>query len=150
MIYSNACEYAIRSVLHIAERARPDKYVLLRDIVERSDMPRQFVGKILQVLVRAEILISSKGRGGGFALARDANRITLRQIVEAIDGPERIERCVLGFAACDNHQPCPQHDAWMEIREQIHSLLNDTTVEDLQAALDRKMRQARRRGPFIR
>ena len=150
MIYSTGCEYAIKSVLFIAERARPGKYVLLKEIVARSEMPPHFLGKILQTLVRAEILVSSKGRGGGFALARDADRITLRQIVEAIDGHERIERCVLGFSKCDDLQPCPQHDAWMEIREQIYSLLNDTTIEDLAAALDRKMKQIKRRGPFIR
>ncbi len=144
MIYSTGCEYAIRSVMIIAELARPGRFVLLREIVARSDMPASFLGKILQSLVRADILASSKGRGGGFSLARDADRITLRQLVEAVDGPERIERCVLGFAACNNNQPCAQHDAWLEIREQIHTLLNETTVEDLLESLYRKRRQGRR------
>ncbi len=144
MIYSAGCEYAIRAVMKLAGMVPPGQFMLLRDLVESEGMPSHFVGKVLQTLARAEVLVSAKGRGGGFALARPPTEISLRQIVEAIDGPVRIGRCVLGFAQCDDAQPCPQHDEWVEIRRHIYDLLDNTTVADLLKALARKQRSGPR------
>ncbi|RIK68223.1 MAG: Rrf2 family transcriptional regulator [Planctomycetota bacterium] len=144
MIYSAGCEYAIRAVMKLAAMVPPGQFMLLRDLVESEGMPAHFVGKVLQTLARAEVLVSAKGRGGGFALARPPAEITLRQIVEAIDGPARIGRCILGFAQCDDAQPCPQHDDWVEIRRHIYDLLDNTTVADLLKAMARKQRSGAR------
>lgn len=142
MIYSAGCEYAIRAVMRLAATTPSGQFVLLRDLVESESMPGHFVGKVLQTLARSDILISAKGRGGGFALARPPGEITLRQIVEAIDGPARIGRCVLGFAPCDDNQPCAQHDEWVGIRKNIYDLLDNTTIADLVKAMGRKQRIA--------
>jgi Rrf2 family protein len=138
MIYSVGCEYGIRALTKLAGDVPPGRFCLLRDILEGIDLPQHFVGKIFQTLVRAEILISAKGRGGGFALRKPPNEITLRQIVEAIDGPQRISRCILGFATCNDQQACPQHDHWKDIRAQIDHLLDHTTLADLNTALANK------------
>lgn len=142
MIYSAGCEYAIRAVMKLASMVPPGQFMLLRDLVEAEGMPGHFVGKVLQALARSEVLVSAKGRGGGFSLARPPTEITLRQIVEAIDGPSRIGRCILGFAQCDDSQPCPQHDEWVGIRKHIYDQLDNTTVADLIKALARKQRMA--------
>jgi Rrf2 family protein len=139
MIYSVGCEYGIRALTKLAADVPPGRFSLLRDILEGIDLPQHFVGKIFQTLVRAEILVSAKGRGGGFALRKPPNEITLRQIVEAIDGTQRINRCILGFSLCNDQQACPQHDHWKGIREQIDHLLDHTTLADLsQAMADKK------------
>lgn len=138
MIYSVGCEYAIRTLIKLARSNSAGGFVLLRTLIDSESMPEHFVGKLMQTLVHAEILVSAKGRGGGFALARPAGQITLRQIVSAIDGNERIDRCILGFASCDELQPCPQHDEWAPIRRQIGELLDHTTLEDLIKALEKK------------
>lgn len=75
MIYSNACAYAIHAMARLAS-LRPDGYVLLDELCADSDLPRHFVAKIFQDLVRQGLLKSAKGRGGGFALARKARKIT--------------------------------------------------------------------------
>ncbi len=138
MIYSVGCEYGIRALTKLAGDVPAGRFCLLRDILEGIDLPQHFVGKIFQTLVRSEILASAKGRGGGFALKRPPQEITLRQIVEAIDGTQRISRCILGFSTCNDEQACPQHDHWKGIRAQIDQLLDSTTLADLSNALARK------------
>lgn len=145
MIYSVGCEYGIRALTKLAAEVPAGKFCLLRDILGGTDLPQHFVGKIFQALVRADILVSAKGRGGGFALRRPAEEITLRQIVEAIDGPHRISRCILGFAECDNEQACPQHDRWRAIRRQIEELLDTTTLASLSHSVTKKPAAKRRR-----
>ena len=138
MIYSNACSYAIRAMTRLA-MVRPDGYVLLDELCEGSDLPRHFVAKIFQDLVRKGLLISAKGRGGGFALARPAHQISIYDIVAVIDGIEALDRCVVGYAKCDDKQPCPQHEQWGPIRDQIKTYLVKTSLADLGNALEDKL-----------
>ena len=143
MIYSTGCEYGIRALMNMARQAPDGRLLLLRKIVN-DDLPLHFVGKILQVLVQDGMLISAKGRGGGFALGRAPEKITLRQIVSALDGPQRNQRCILGFSPCDDTQQCPQHDEWVMIRQQVERLLDDTTLADLVRSQDRKRARSAR------
>lgn len=140
MIYSNACAYAIRALSRLA-MLRPDGYVLLDELCEGTNLPRHFVAKIFQELVRKGLLTSAKGRGGGFALARKPTHITLHDIVSVIDGVEQLDHCVLGITACDDQQPCPQHEHWKPIREQMRSFLKDTTLATMSTTLQCKLEQ---------
>lgn len=138
MIYSNACSYAIRAMTRLA-LLRPNGYVLLDELCDQSDLPRHFVAKIFQDLVRRGLLVSAKGRGGGFALARHPSRITLYDIVAEVDGVEGLSACVIGMARCDDNQPCPQHDLWKPIRHQLKDYLQRTTLEQMAQTLERKL-----------
>ncbi len=138
MIYSNACAYAIRAMARLA-MVRPDGYVLLDELCEGSDLPRHFVAKIFQELVRRGLLTSAKGRGGGFALARKPSKITLYDIVAVIDGVERLDQCVVGMEKCNDQQPCPQHDQWVAIRQQLATFLRETTLERMANTLQSKL-----------
>ncbi len=138
MIYSNACAYAIRALSHLG-MLRPNGYVLLDELCEGTDLPRHFVAKIFQDLVRHGLLISAKGRGGGFALAYPATKITLYDIVEAVDGVRGLDQCVVGMSKCDDDQPCPQHDQWKSLRTNIRSFLEKTTLDKMSKTLDRKL-----------
>ena len=144
MIYSAGCEYAIRALTRLAKQTPAGGFCLLRQIVDQDRLPEHFVGKLLQTLVRAEILVSAKGRNGGFALRVPASEITLRQIADAIDGDDQdINRCVLGFEECDEHQHCPHHECWNPIRKQIDELLNRTTLTDLVESMGKKQKRRR-------
>ena len=138
MIHSNACAYAIRAMTRLA-MVRPDGYVLLDELCEGSDLPRHFVAKIFQDLVRKGLLISAKGRGGGFALARPANQITWLDIVSVVDGSEYLDRCVVGHAKCDDKQPCPHHEQWNTVKDQIKRFLITTTLADMAKSLETKL-----------
>ena len=138
MIYSNACAYAIRAMTRLA-MLRPDGYVLLDELCDGTDLPRHFVAKIFQDLVRKGMLTSAKGRGGGFALASPANKITLYDIVGMIDGVESLDACVVGLARCSDEQPCPQHDQWKPIRSELKKFLLSTTLDMMAETLNAKM-----------
>src|SRR5688500_15887904 len=137
MIYSNASEYAIRGVGELAARGGEGR-VLLDDLVAGTALPRDLMAKVFQKLVHAGVLRSAKGRGGGFCLARPAHEITLMHIVEAIDGPQAHDRCVIGFARCSDEMPCAQHDLYKPIRQRIKDYLTTTTAADLAASLRAK------------
>lgn len=118
---------------------RPDGYVLLDELCEGTDLPRHFVAKIFQDLVRKGLLTSAKGRGGGFALASPPSQITLYDIVGHVDGVESLDACVVGMSKCSDDQPCPQHDQWSPIRDELKKFLLSTTLEMMAATLDKKM-----------
>jgi len=146
MIYSNACAYAIRALSYLT-LMRPDGYVLLDDLCAGTDLPRHFVAKIFQDLVRQGLLTSAKGRGGGFALARPPQDISLYDIVAIVDGISSLDQCVVGMARCDDKQPCPQHDHWKSLRGQIRSFLENTTLKQMAGTLDKKLELTGRKKP---
>lgn len=148
MIYSSACAYAIRALSRLA-LLRPDGYALLDELCEGSDLPKHFVAKIFQDLCRKGLLQSAKGRGGGFAFARSPSKITLYEIVEAVDGTEDFEACVVGFARCDSKQPCPLHNEWKGIRNSLREYLQRTTLTDMSDALGDKMKSLRMPLPTL-
>ena len=144
MIFSNATEYAIRGLSELAAR-KADGTILLDDLVGGTGLPRDFVAKIFQKLVRAGILRSAKGRGGGFALARPQHEITLMDIIEAVEGPQLLDACVIGLERCNDHMPCAQHDLYKPIRQRLKDYLRTTTLADMAASL-RSKQAWRQRG----
>ena len=133
MIYSAQCAYAMRALTRLA-LTTPDGFVRLDELCAGTEMPKHFVGKIFQELVRHGLLSSAKGRGGGFKLARTPQDIALYEIVAIIDGTRKFEECVVGLAQCDGTQPCPLHDEWSQIRSRIELYLMDTTLEQITRA----------------
>ena len=137
MIFSSATEYAIRGVSELAARNAVGP-VLLDELVAGTGLPRDFVAKIFQKLVRAGVLRSAKGRNGGFALAKAAHEITLMDIVEAVDGPQVMDACVIGLEKCNDNMPCAQHDLYKPIRQRLQDYLRTTTLADMAASLRTK------------
>jgi Rrf2 family protein len=144
MIFTNPTEYSIRGLAELASRS-PHGRMLLEDLVQGTDLPRDFLAKLFQRLVKGGILVSAKGRGGGFALARPAHQITLMHIVEIMEGPQYYDRCVVGLEKCTDQMPCPQHDLYKPIRQRLKDYLNTTTVADLAASLKAKQHLPRGR-----
>ena len=138
MIFSSPTEYAIRGLSEMAIRG-DEQRVMLDELVAGTNLPRDFMAKVFQRLVHAGLLRSSKGRGGGFTLARPAHQITMMQIVEAIEGPQLLDRCVVGLEKCHDHMPCPQHDLYKPIRQRLKDYLHTTTLADLAASLKVKL-----------
>ena len=138
MIFSTTTEYAIRGMAELAVRAGDGhevRSVMLDDLVVGTTLPRDFLAKVFQRLVKAGLLNSAKGRGGGFTLARNAGAIKLIDIVTAIDGPELLDRCAVGLERCNDAQPCPQHESYKPVRQRIRQYLTDTTLAELANSL---------------
>jgi Rrf2 family protein len=105
--------------------------VSLKEIAASIDSPTAFTAKILQILVKANIMNSTKGPNGGFQIEKSRlPHINLKQIVIAIDGKQLLEGCVLGFKICNNDLPCPVHDEFIIIRNQLNQTLKSTNLLD--------------------
>lgn len=138
MLFSTTTEYAIRGLAEFAGRA-PDGLMMLDDLVAGTDLPNDFLRKVFQKLVKGGILVSSRGRRGGFRLARPPEEITLMDIVVAMEGPHRLDGCVLGLAACNDAMPCGQHDLYKPIRQKLKEYLASTTLADMANSLKTKL-----------
>lgn len=122
--------HAVRAVVALAELPE-DTYAGAGSIAETIKAPRNYLGKLLQLLARDGIVESQKGLGGGFRLARQPEEIKLLDIVEPIEHVSRWNSCILGRDACSEENPCAMHNRWKVIRDAYLELLNDTTIADL-------------------
>jgi Rrf2 family protein len=131
-MFSKTCEYGIRATIFIASQSYQDKRVGLKDIAKKIDSPEAFTAKILQILARNHIIHSIKGVGGGFEIPKDTmNQIKLAQIVTAIDGDTVFTGCGLGLSQCSEDHPCPVHDKFKIIRNELATMLENTNLEEL-------------------
>lgn len=137
MLYSSACEYAIRALTRLA-RQGDGELSKLRGVAEAEDVPYPFLASIFQRLVNAGLLTSARGPTGGYALSRPASEVTLFEIKALIDGVDDLEQCAVGLARCSDTVPCPLHDTFKPIRGQIRRYLETTTVADMAAAVEQK------------
>ena len=129
MILSQAAKYGIRAVLYLAQNDPGP--LLSRDIATALDIPAPFLARILQDLAKNNLLSSFKGRGGGFKLARPADAIKLLDVVQAIEGRQFGEGCVLGLGECLETNHCPLHYKWTDIKEDILGMMREKSVKEL-------------------
>jgi Rrf2 family protein len=136
MQITRAADYAVRIMIHLATLppgSRPNCGVL----AQAGEIPEHFVLKILQLLVRARLIQSQRGAGGGFTLAVDPREITLLDIVEAVEGPTALNACLARGLGCTRKGWCPAHSVWAEAQEAMTAVLRRATI----AALAQKAAQ---------
>ncbi|MEO8762176.1 MAG: Rrf2 family transcriptional regulator [Bacteroidia bacterium] len=135
-MFSKACEYGIRAAIYIAGQAKHDKRVSLKDISQKIDSPEAFTAKVMQILTRNGIINSVKGPTGGFDIdEKQMNNIKLSDIVYAIDGDSIYRGCGLGLKECSAKRPCPVHDKFKVIRDELKVMLETTTIYELSIGL---------------
>ncbi|MCK0132170.1 Rrf2 family transcriptional regulator [Flavobacteriaceae bacterium F08102] len=136
-MFSKACEYGIKATLFVAMQSLQERRVSLKEIAEEIDSPMAFTAKILQKLVKEHILGSVKGPNGGFKIAQEQlAKITLSQIVYAIDGDSIYRGCALGLPKCNEDKPCPMHDKFVDIRNNLSAMLEGTNLYELATGLE--------------
>jgi Rrf2 family protein len=124
---SSEGRYALRALLYLAwigERVTAER------ISAEAHVPRRLLARILAKLSHEGLVESEQGRGGGSRLAQPATEITLREAVEAVEGPFGVTRCIMEDRACGEGAPCPLHDAWEEGQQAILQYLGTQSLED--------------------
>ncbi len=130
-MFSKACEYAIRSSIYIASQTLNGKRVSLIDVAQKIESPETFTSKILQKLVKNNIIRSVKGPGGGFEIdINSLDSIKLIVIVEAFEG-DVLNKCSLGLNECSDTQPCPFHHKYKSVKERLIDIFENTSLGDL-------------------
>ena len=123
-------DYGIRSVLYLA-RQPLKKVSFVNEISEEYKIPRSFLAKILQKLVRAKIVRSYRGVKGGFSLAKQAHDITVLDVLEAIQGKLSLNICIADKKKCSFSKHCPTYFLWVNVQSKITDLLKKSNFEDL-------------------
>lgn len=116
--------------------------VLAKDIAKCTGIPLPYLLKLLHAMRKAGLVTAKRGYRGGFALTRPAERISLLEVAEAVDGQKWLPRCLLGLDDCSDKRQCPTHDFWKIQRRKIEAKLRQTTVRDV---AEHEARQASRR-----
>jgi Rrf2 family protein len=123
-------DYSVRAVLDLASHWDHGRRKA-REIAATMDIPETYLGQILANLVRESLLVAVAGPDGGYALAREPDKITLLEVVEASEGPIGLDECVLKGGLCDWESVCPLHVAWSRAQAAFVSELRSTTFADL-------------------
>jgi Rrf2 family protein len=123
-------EYAVRAVLFLATRPE-GSLSLISEIAETQEVPKSYLSKIMQHLVRAGLVKSRRGARGGFYLARKPEDITLRQAIEAIEGPIFLNVCLIKKGECHRDEFCPVHQVWKEAQRRLFEVLDGKTMAQL-------------------
>jgi Rrf2 family protein len=124
-------DYAIRVVLALARHGSGQR-ISTRQIQEEMAIPAAFLQRIVADLARSTIVHTFPGREGGLELTRPIAKITLKQVIEAIDGPIMISDCLSSHKSeCLLKEPCPVHYCWGRVQAAILSELDSVTFEEL-------------------
>lgn len=127
---SQSCKYGIRAAIYLALKEK-EGFISINEISKNLNIPFHFLTKTLQLLTQIKLLQSNKGPKGGVRLAISAERITLMEIVLAIDGAKLFEQCIIGLPGCGVLKPCPLHEEWTAALEIIKRTLNERTLGHL-------------------
>jgi len=103
-----------------------------RDVLAKSaQVPPEFLGKVLQALNRAGLITSQRGVNGGFSLAKPGDSITMLSVIEAVEGPLRLNVCLQDDPKCERRVFCPAHRVWREAQDGLERVLSGATVGGL-------------------
>ncbi len=122
-------DYAFRALLHIA--ARSPSAATAEEVSLLQDIPMSFARKILRKLVAARVLGARAGRKGGFHLRKSPGRVSLLEVIEAIQGQVAVIPCVLSLEACPRRPACPLSQQWQQLQEEVLAFCRGTTLADV-------------------
>ena len=120
-------EYALRAAVWLARA--PEETESAESLAERTQVPRRYLHKVLQDLVRADLVRSQSGPGGGYALAKTPGKITILDVVNAVAPLERIRHCPLGLPS--HTRLCPLHKELDAVYAATEKALSKVTLAQL-------------------
>ena len=131
MFFSKSFGYALRGILYVALMQDEQRKVQIDEIARKLSVPKHFLGKIMQELVKAGLLQSTKGPYGGFGLTEETLSTPLIKLVEITGNVNQFNICVLQMRTCNGVNPCPLHNDVEAIRDKLENLFTQTTIADL-------------------
>lgn len=137
MQLTRSADRGVRVMTHVAT-IEPGKRVSAVQLAAATDTPVAFIGKILQRLVAARLIVSRRGRDGGFELARPARDISVLDVVTALEGNLCLNQCLPGGEGCDRSPWCAVHLVWVEAQAALSRVLASASIENLARASARR------------
>lgn len=132
MKLSRESEYALDALRFLASQ-EPDAVRQTAEIAEAAEVPKSFLSKILRKLSLHGILRSYRGKQRGYALAQAPEAVTVKAILEAIEGPELFQRCIFWGELCSEASPCSLHELWATVRPKVEARMSEVTLAHVAA-----------------
>jgi Rrf2 family iron-sulfur cluster assembly transcriptional regulator len=130
MVLTRAGDYGIFGVIYLAKQPK-GKIVSLSEVSKAESIPEKFLAKIFQHLSRSGLIRSHRGARGGFSLARPANEITVKELLEAIQGPICFSKCLSRLDECEKQEVCKLREVMKKAQDSTVKILNQKTLADL-------------------
>ena len=127
MQLTRAADYAVRVMIHLAGLP-PGTRVSRTELSAAAECPQQFLSKVLQNLTRAGLVVSRRGNTGGFELDEEHRTASLLEVIEAIEGPIRLNLCLASDRACNRQGWCPAHTVWADAQQALVAVLGNTNI----------------------
>jgi Rrf2 family protein len=139
MQLTRAADYAVRVMIHLAGLP-PETRASRAELAVAAECPEQFLSKVLQSLTRAGLVLSHRGNTGGFELPNIHRTASMLDVVEAIEGPMRLNVCLNSDRSCARQEWCPAHDIWVSAQAAVAQVLRGATITELaRRAAERKV-----------
>ena len=122
--------YGTRLMIRLAKNYEKEP-LFLKTIAEQEEISQGYLEQILPMLKNAKLITSSRGANGGYSLTKLPQKITLKNIIEALEGPVKITECVDNPKTCCKHKKCPSRKIWCKLKKTITKTLEETTLKDL-------------------
>lgn len=122
--------YALKALVYLAENAK-GRTILIKEIVDNCSIPKSFCAKTMQKLAKNNIVRSHRGAQRGFTLSKEAKDLSIKEVLEAVEGKDIFSKCIFWSKACDEDSTCPLHDSWWPIKDNVLSWARITTLADM-------------------
>jgi Rrf2 family protein len=136
MQLTRAADYAVRVMIHMAGLDAGTR-ASRSELAAAAACPEQFLSKVLQSLNRAGLIVSHRGKCGGFELPPSGTDATVRNVIEAIEGPIRLNLCLATDHACERQGWCPAHAVWADAQRAMAAVLDSARIGDLAREVER-------------
>ncbi|HUN85313.1 MAG TPA: Rrf2 family transcriptional regulator [Terracidiphilus sp.] len=132
MQLTRAADYGVRVMIHLAKLPEHER-ALLPALAKATEAPVSFLSKVLQALSRAQLIVSRRGKSGGFSILPRGREASMYQVIEAIDGPICLNVCLVSGRSCARRTSCPAHPIWAQAQRAILDVLVNASIADLAA-----------------
>ena len=130
MQLTRGADYGVRVMVQLAS-SEPGERMSLGQLAEAADAPPAFLSKVLQQLVRTGMVVSHRGKRGGFSLANHGSNPSLLEIVDALDGLPPLNDCLKTTEPCERAVWCGAHVVWVEAQSRMRGVLADAKLDTL-------------------
>lgn len=130
MQLTRGAEYALRGMTFLAQQDSL-KYITIREISDSADIPEKFMRKLIHFINQKGYLESVRGKNGGIRLGIEADEITMLDIIEAVEGPMALNKCLKDPSECDFMDLCAMCSIWYEAQTELKAVLEKYTLKDI-------------------
>lgn len=130
MHLTRAADYGVRVMIHLVGKGAGTR-ASLGTLSGATGAPESFLSKVLQALAHGGLLVSQRGQAGGFEVSARGFESSMRDVIEAVDGPIYLNTCVTSGKTCPRQSWCPAHPVWVDAQQALLKVLDDARIQDL-------------------